>query len=409
MKSILVIGGGLVGAACAFRLQQAGIRTILIDPGDKRRAASYGNAGHIGAEQVSPWATWSNVLRAPASSFALGGPLDFRWSDAGQVLPWASRFLRACDPGAAARGRAALSALLFDTMGAWRRLARDVSAPDLVLPHGHVTAWTSARGAERGRRSAERTNWGAATWRDLSSDELARYGPIMKRPPRAGILFSGTGQVRDPQGARDAILAAFVAIGGEIVAGKVARVDDGGAVALESGAAPRADAVLIAAGAWSGALMRQLGQAAPLIGERGYSVQSLQHDWPEDLPTTVFEQHFVVFSRFTSGLRATSCIEFGSPDAPGDTRKWRLLERRIGELGVRFSSTPDRWVGPRPTLPDYVPAIGRLARAPNVLYAFGHAHLGLTMCAATAEIIASIAVEREAPIDLRAFEIERFG
>ncbi len=155
--------------------------------------------------------------------------------------------------------------------------------------------------------------------------------------------------------------------------------------------------------------MRQLRQTAPLIGERGYSVQSAQHDWPEDLPTTVFEQHFVVFSRFTSGLRATSCIEFGSPDAPGDDRKWRLLERRIADLGVRFSSTPDRWVGPRPTLPDYVPAIGRLARAPNILYAFGHAHLGLTMCAATAEIIASIAVERKAPLDLRAFEIERFG
>ncbi|MEQ1617769.1 MAG: FAD-binding oxidoreductase [Terricaulis sp.] len=409
MKSILVIGGGLIGAACAFRLQQAGIRATLIDPGDKRRAASYGNAGHIGAEQVSPWSTWGNVLRAPAASFAIGGPLDFRWSDAGLVLPWVSRFLGACNATAVERGRAALSALLLDTMGAWQRLTRDIGAPDLVLPHGHVTAWTSARAAERGRRAAERTNGGATTWRDLNAEELGRYAGLMKRPPCAGILFSGTGQVRDPQGARDAILAAFLALGGEIVTGKVTHLDANGAVTLENDAAPRTDAVLIAAGAWSGALMRQLGQVAPLIGERGYHVQSAQHDWPEDLPTTVFEQHFVVFSRFSSGLRATSCIEFGSPDAPGDVRKWRLLERRIGELGVRFSSTPDRWVGSRPTLPDYVPAIGRLARAPNVLYAFGHAHLGLTMCAATAEIVATLATERDAPIDMAAFAIERFG
>ncbi len=409
MKSILVIGGGLVGAACAFRLQQAGIRTTLIDPGNKRRAASYGNAGHIGAEQVSPWSTWGNVLRAPAASFAVGGPLDFRWSDAALVLPWVSRFLGACDAKTVARGRAALSSLLHDTMSAWQLLARDVSAPDLVLPHGHVTAWTSARAAERGRQSAERTNWGATTWRDLNAEELARYAAIMKRPPREGILFSGTGQVRDPQGARDAILGAFAAIGGETVSGKVTRIDANGALTLESGTVPRADAVLIAAGAWSGALMRQLGQVAPLISERGYHVQSPQHDWPEDLPTTVFEQHFVVFSRFSSGLRATSCIEFGSPDAPGDARKWRLLERRIADLGVRFSSTPDRWVGSRPTLPDYVPAIGRLKRAPNVLYAFGHAHLGLTMCAATAEIVAALATERGSTIDIAAFAIERFG
>jgi D-amino-acid dehydrogenase len=333
----------------------------------------------------------------------------------------------------------------------------------MALPHGHVTAWTSKRAADLGRDAASRTDWGAVTWRDLSAAELERYAPVMKRLPRAGILFNGTGQVRDPQGARDAILTQFVRQGGDVVEGNAEVIDANGRVllarrtlnsphfdgerganfkskaALEnfeskasldlkcdtspdptSGSHLRSDAlgdrrvlqaegVLIAAGAWSGALMRQLGQAAPLIGERGYSVQSAEHAWPEDLPTTVFEQHFVVFSRFSSGLRATSCIEFGAPSAPGDPRKWRLLEKRIAQLGVKFSKTPDRWVGPRPTLPDYVPAIGRLQRAPNVLYAFGHAHLGLTMSAVTAELIAALATERAPTIDLRAFAVERFS
>ena len=137
-------------------------------------------------------------------------------------------------------------------------------------------------------------------------------------------------------------------------------------------------------------------------------MQSPEHDWPGDLPTTVFEENFVVLSRFTSGLRATSFLEFGSPDAPGDDRKWRLLERRIAELGVRFSPTPDRWVGPRPTLPDYLPAIGRLERAPRVFYAFGHHHLGLTEAAITAELIAAIAAERAPALDMAPFRIERF-
>jgi D-amino-acid dehydrogenase len=123
----------------------------------------------------------------------------------------------------------------------------------------------------------------------------------------------------------------------------------------------------------------------------------------------VFEENFVVLSRFTSGLRATSFLEFGSPDAPGDPRKWRLLERRIADLGVRFSRTPDRWVGPRPTLPDYVPAIGRLERAPKIYYAFGHAHLGLTMSAITSEIVTALATDQEPPIDLTPLRVERFG
>jgi D-amino-acid dehydrogenase len=155
--------------------------------------------------------------------------------------------------------------------------------------------------------------------------------------------------------------------------------------------------------------MRDLGVVAPLIGERGYSLHSPEHNWPADLPTTVFEETFVVLSRFVSGLRATSFLEFGSPDAPGDERKWRLLERRIADLGVSFSSAPERWVGPRPTLPDYVPAIGRLERAPRVLYAFGHQHLGLTMAAATAELVTALATESEPAIDLTPFRVERFA
>jgi D-hydroxyproline dehydrogenase len=408
MKSILVIGGGLVGAASALRLQQAGVRTILIDPGDQRRAASYGNAGHIGAEQVSPWSEWRNVWRAPASSYAVGGPLDFRWRDAARLAPWIARFLAACDARTVARGREALGALLGEAMGAWVRLARDCGAPDLVLPHGHVTAWTHPRAAELGRAAASRTHWGGATWRDLSDSELARYGAVMRHPPCAGILFDGTGQVRDPQGARDAIMAGFAALGGEVVAGTVQHVRADGLATLTSKRELRAEGVLIAAGAWSGPLLRQLGVAAPLIGERGYSLQSAASDWPQDLPTTIFEEFFLVFTRFASGLRATSCIEFGAPDAPADPRKWALMQRRIRELGLAFSETPDRWVGPRPTLPDYLPAIGRLKRAPNVLYAFGHAHLGLTMSAITGELIAGLATDRGAAIDLGALAVERF-
>jgi D-amino-acid dehydrogenase len=85
------------------------------------------------------------------------------------------------------------------------------------------------------------------------------------------------------------------------------------------------------------------------------------------------------------------------------------LHKHLAELGVQFSKTPDRWVGPRPTLPDYVPAIGRLKRAPKVLYAFGHAHLGLTECAITAEAIEALAADKPPPFDLAPFQIERFG
>lgn len=412
MKSILVIGGGLVGAASALRLQNAGVSVTLIDPGDKRRGASFGNAGHIGAEQVLPWSTWGNLMSAPQRLFGVGGPLDFRWSDAGLWLPWSLRFMAAAGPKRIAASQAALTAILRDAMGAWTRLETLAGMEGMVLPHGQANLYMSARAGDKAREDWLRTPIGVCSIRDMTEDELARYEQVLRQRPAIGLHFDGTGQVRDPQGARDGLLARFKELGGEILRGSAAGLDASAPrarVTLSDGVSREADALLIAAGAWSKPLMRQLGAQAPLIGERGYSMQSVEHDWPQDLPTAIFEERSVVLSRFASGLRTTSFLEFGDPSAPADPRKWARLHKHLDELGVRFSKAPDRWMGPRPTLPDYVPAIGRLERAPNVLYAFGHAHLGLTMSAITAELVEALATERQPPFDLTAFAIERFG
>ncbi|MBU3969859.1 MAG: FAD-binding oxidoreductase [Alphaproteobacteria bacterium] len=410
-KSYLVIGGGLVGAASALRLQAAGFAVTLIDPGDPRRAASFGNIGHIAAEQVSPLASRDSLRTFPGRLFGLGGPLDFRWRDAGLWGPWALRFIAASDPARHARGQAALTAILAHVLPAWRRLAEMSGAPEVVGRDGHAVVWMSERAADKGLRNWERSPTGSAAFRPMGPDGLAPYAAVMTRAPVAGIRFSGTAQVSEPQAARDALMAAFLARGGDVVKARVAQVSGGDRVIarLEGGGTREAEGALVAAGAWAGRLMRGLGVAAPVIGERGYSVQSAEHGWDAALPPTVFEEHAMVVSRFTSGLRASSFVEFGAPDAPGDPRKWRYLERRLGELGIRFSPDPDRWVGPRPTLPDYLPAIGRLERDPRILYAFGHQHLGLTMAAVTAELTTALAEGAEPAIDLTPFRIERFG
>ena len=410
-KSYLVIGGGLVGAASALRLQAAGFAVTLIDPGDPRRSASFGNIGHIAAEQVSPLASRESLRTFPGRLFGLGGALDFRWRDAGLWGPWALRFIAASDPARHARGQVALTAILAHALPAWRRLAEFSGAPGVVGPDGHAVVWMGERAADKGLRSWERSQTGSAAFRPMSPEDLAPYATVMKNAPVAGIRFSGTAQVSEPQAARDALMAAFAAHGGEVVHARVARLSGGDRVIahLDDGGAREAEGALVAAGAWAGRLMRGLGVEAPVIAERGYSVQSADHGWNQSLSPTVFEEHSMVVSRFTSGLRASSFVEFGSPDAPGDPRKWRALERHLSDLGIAFPGQPDRWVGPRPTLPDYLPAIGRLERDPRILYAFGHQHLGLTLSAITAELTAALAEGLDPAIDLSPFRIERFG
>jgi D-amino-acid dehydrogenase len=181
------------------------------------------------------------------------------------------------------------------------------------------------------------------------------------------------------------------------------------AATLDTGEVRHSDEVLIAAGVWSARVMRLVGLEPPLIAERGYSVQSAAHQWPAALPPTVFEERSLIVARFSSGLRATSFLELGNPDPPGDERKWMWLERQLDELGIAFATAPDRWKGPRPTLPDFLPAIGRMQAHPRVLYAFGHQHLGMTLSAITAELVEGLVTGVAPAVDLAPFRVERFG
>lgn len=117
----------------------------------------------------------------------------------------------------------------------------------------------------------------------------------------------------------------------------------------------------------------------------------------------------MIVTRYANVVQAASFVEFGRVDAPPDPRKWERLESHVRALGLAMAPPFTRWMGARPTLPDYLPAIGRSRRAPNLIYAFGHQHLGLTLAPITAELIAALVDERPPAIDLTPFDLTRFG
>jgi glycine/D-amino acid oxidase-like deaminating enzyme len=176
---------------------------------------------------------------------------------------------------------------------------------------------------------------------------------------------------------------------------------------LADGTRAAPELLLVAAGARSGRLMAGAGHKAPVIAERGYHLHDPDTDWPEDLAPLVFEDRSLIVNRFRDGLRCSSFVEFARPETPPDPRKWARLRRHAAELGLPFGPKAREWMGARPTLPDYLPAIGR--RAANLAYAFGHQHLGLTLSAVTAEAVAALLSGRDPAVDLAPFDVERFS
>jgi len=405
MASVVVVGGGVIGTTAALALQRRGVATILVDPDPEWRGASCGNAGHIAADEVEPLASLATLKGLPRNLFQRGGPVGLPLRDAAAWVPFGLRLLAATRPTRFERGKHALASLTAEALPAWRRLLGEIGAPELLRDTGHFVIWDDEAKAAAGRAALAGADTGTCSWRDASEAELAELSALI-RSPGGAVRFSGTGQITDLAGLAQKLVARFEALGGVRMRGRAAI--DGKSVRLDTGEHVAADCILVAAGAASGELLRPLAHKVPLIAERGYHLQSSGDGWPEDMPSIFFADRAIFLTRFRSSLRATSFVEFGRADSPPDPRKWARLRANVRALGLPFDGPVTEWMGARPTLPDYLPAIGRSVRAPHVYYAFGHQHLGLTLSATTAEAVSALMAGDAPAVDLAPFALERF-
>ncbi|OJU15943.1 MULTISPECIES: FAD-binding oxidoreductase [unclassified Sphingomonas] len=411
-RSAVVIGGGIVGMSSAIALLERGMACTLIDPATERRGASWGNAGHIAIEQVEPLASMRTVRSLPRRLFSRGGAVALPARDIAAWLPFSLRLLAAARPKRFDAGKAALAALLAAALPAWRRLVANAGAADLLVEDGHFIVWETPQSAAAGRAAWAATDIGAARFRDVTPAEMAQIAALTKLRPAGAIRFLGSGQVADLGELATALDRRFTALGGVRrvqAATALEREGAGVAVRLADGTLLRADAVLVATGARAGELLAPLGLHVPLIAERGYHIRSAETTWPAEMPPLVFEDRSMIVTRFRGHVRAASIVEFSRVSRPADPRKWARLRDHVAALGLPFALPGEEWIGARPTLPDYLPAIGASTRAANLFYAFGHQHLGLTLGPVTGEAIAALIAGETPGLDLAPFDLRRFG
>lgn len=372
-------------------------------------APSWGNAGHIATEQVEPLASPNMLRSALRRHYLLGGALDIRKPL--EIAPWIARYVRACSSAQFEAGRDALRDLLADALPAWARLTSALHVPHLLRDSGHWVCWESAASAARGRDAWHASDTGTARFAGLPPAQLEQLRDRVTAQIADAIAFEGTAQIADLPELSRAFADAFEHNQGER---RFVRIDSLQATGnrvqarAQDGSLIDADRILVCAGVHSRPLMESVDVRAPVIAERGYHLQWSSHSWPE-LPPVVFEDRSMIVTLFDSGLRAASFVEFAPVNTPPDEGKWQRLRRHVEQLGLPVQGEPAQWFGARPTLPDYLPAIGRSERFDNLVYAFGHQHLGLTLAALTGEIVGGLCDDENGQRDLSPFDLQRFA
>ena len=405
--AIAIAGGGVVGLSCAFALAARGHEVVLFDPAPGR-GTSWGNAGGITPGWVSPLATYSTLCAVPSMLRDPLSPLAIRPAYLPALLPWLLRFAmlarRAEDMSKA------LAALTLTSMEDWREFASQAGVDHLIRAQGLLYVYASRASRDSAEAAHAFRRRRGVTLEEFDAPALRRFAPMLSESYRHAVYAPGAGHFADPGALCDGLAAAFQAKGGRIERAKivdVAPISDGIALVTETGLF-HAKQFVLALGAHSQTLATKLGARVPLDVERGYHAHLPAPG--VELPAQMIdgEGKYAVTSMNT-GLRLAGTVEFAGLDAPPDMRRAEMLIGNARALLPGLNADDATfWMGFRPSLPDGLPVLGRSPASPKAIFAFGHAHLGTTLAAITAKIVAALIEDREPGIDLRPYDPLRF-
>jgi D-amino-acid dehydrogenase len=336
-------------------------------------------------------------------------PLAIRRAALPSLMPWLLRFARQSLPGPTARNAAAIAGLLAGAAPLWQSLAQRIGGADILQHRGCLYLYeTAAAYRAAGKDMAYRRTHGITV--DLiGSDELARIEPGLP-PVEGGAAFFPKAVFMSDPGQMVRLLALRVLQKAGFQQCRVERLNrqlDG--IILEGpGLRLRARQVVIAAGAHSRALAAQAGDPVPLDTERGYHVEWDMAAPRLTRPSCPTSRGFYLCP-MTGRLRVAGTVELGGLTLPPSPHR---IAKLIEGARAIFPDLPEPsrdWMGFRPSMPDSVPVIGPSRAGADVIHAYGHGHIGLTLAPITAEIVAALVAGKAPPVDLAPYLPNRFA
>lgn len=408
---VAIVGAGIIGLSTAFKLQEAGRTAVLIDRRGIAEETSRGNAGAFAFSDVIPMATSGVLGKLPKWLSDPLGPLTIRPEYLPQITPWLMRFWRAGWPDRVAASLKAQSAMMRIARAEAEALIATAGLEPLIRRDGVLELYESEAELRNTARDDAAKAAEGIEFRHVRGAELAELQPGLSPKITAATFIPKWQTVQDPYDYAVAIGRAAMDRGASFRQAEIVQIrpqDEGVILELGDGSALRARQVVVAAGAWSHRLTRPIGDDIPLETERGYNttLPGYSFDLRRQL---VFGGHGFVVTPLASGIRIGGAVELGGLSLPPNFKRAdAMLQKAARYMPGLVTTGGTQWMGFRPSLPDSLPAIGFSRRSRNIVYAFGHGHLGLTQSAGTGKLVANLLTGAAQPIDITPFSPQRF-
>ena len=407
---VAVIGSGIVGLSTAHHLLDRGLSCTLIDAKGPAGETSFGNAGSISVGNVMPQSTpgiITKALRMLANPLA---PLKLDWGVSPTYARWLLQFLN--------QGRvqhvlpiiAALGAINTASRSAWLDLGERIHASELIAHTGYLHVYSEDATFAKGEWERGLMRERGVAFDVLDAAQLRDLEPGIGSGFQLAVFQRESLAMRDPGAFCRRLFDDLCARGATSLIASVSGIErQGEGYRVDTDQGPvHAGRVVVAAGAWSNALLRPFGLKIPVIPARGYHLMYPQATTVVQRPTLWAERYMVV-SPMQEGIRMTSIKEL---TALGRDPHYALIHRLDPEARKLFpgivGDPVSEWAGNRPCTPDSLPIIDRVP-GEDIFVATGHGHLGLTQGPVTGKLLDRMMAGDATEIPLAPYALARFG
>ena len=411
---ILIIGGGAVGICSAYYLNALGKDVVVVEKNEIGSGSSYGNAGLIVPSHSVPLAAPGAIAEGLKWMFDPESPFYIKPRFSLDLISWLLKFCRACNARRMHRAIPVMRDLNLKSLELFDRLASGDDLDFQFEKRGLLALYRSNAGFEEDIEEVRLLKEYGIDVEILTVDQIREFVPDLRTSAVGGMFYR-----------QDAHLVPFEFV--KKLSGSVLKkgtaihtateVLDFGTVGHKLTAVYttrgriEAETIVLAGGAWSPEILRNLKINLPIQPAKGYSLTYKKPTYCPEVPLALAEAK-VILTPMADTMRFAGTLELAGMDFSINMRRVQAILKHIPtflpEIDPNHLELIEIWRGLRPCTPDGLPIIGRSGTYENLIIATGHGMLGISLSPVTGKLVSQLAAGEDPVMDITALRAERF-
>ena len=414
---VVIIGGGVIGLSSAYYLHESGHEVTVIDKTDMSNNCSYGNAGYVCPSHFVPLATPGIVKQGLKWMWNSRSPFYVQPRLNLSLIDWGLKFMKIATPEHVERSAVPLRDIAIISKKMYEEWTKLPQFQFAYETKGLLEIFQTEAGGEHARHVMHKAHeLGLTDTVLLDKDQLAAMEPQTKINALGAVHFQCDAHLY-PNKLMQQLLADLKQKGVKLMGneevtgfenshGKITLVKTDKAVY-------EADSVVIASGSWSRELAAKMKVKIPLMPGRGYSVTLENSPYKLNHPAVLIEGRVALTPMDGNKIRFGGTMEITSTKTPPRMARvegiLNAVEQFFPEFKIPMPAEDKIWYGYRPCSADGLPYLGRTKKWQNVVFATGHAMVGLSLGAGTGKIVSEIINEEQISMNIAPFDPDRFS